>query len=379
MTTTNKGLEQPASGSVSWDVPLNANFGYIDKSLGGVTAISVTGVTATPVALTLAQYQNLILSFSGTLTANVTYLIPSGVGGEWIVKNATSGAYTLTIANVAAVASTTIAQGETHNVYSNGTGIYLSEVSTPVTSIPNAITVQPTSAATNTVTTALTLDSQSSGVPAAGIGAGVAFAAETAAGTTKTGMLLQAVTTDVTPGSEDFDYVLRLMAGGAAATEVMRVTSTGAVSASLVSGDWVATQVEAETGTNNDQIMTPLRTEQHMVANIGFSNRYVSADTTIALNTLYTLNHSLGAVPSLVQLYLVCVTAERGWLVGDLIPFTSGTENYNFNVAPAVAVSGTYIKVRVPDGQLFRTIGIDGSTRNNLTIANWKLRVAAWA
>jgi len=249
MTTTNKGLEQPAPGSVSWDAPLNANFGYIDKSLGGITSIDVTGVTATPVALTLSQYQNLILSFSGTLTANVTYLIPSGVGGEWIVKNAASGAYTLTIANVAAVASTTIAQGETHNVYSNGTGIYLSEVSTPVTSIPNAITVQPTSAATNTVTTALTLDSQSSGVPAAGIGAGVAFAAETAAGTTKTGMLLQAVTTDVTPGSEDFDYVLRLMAGGAAAAEVMRVTSTGVMT--LNGGDVIAGRTSTGTATQS--------------------------------------------------------------------------------------------------------------------------------
>ena len=239
MTTANKGLVQPSNGSSNWDTPLNDNFGYIDKALGGLSAINATGVSATPVVLTLVQYQNLILSFSGTLTANVTYLIPSGVGGEWIVKNATTGAFTLTISNVAAAASTTVAQGETHNLYSDGSGVYLSEISPSISTISIPVTIQPTSAATNTVTTALTVDSQSSGTPAAGIGVGLAFAAETAAGTTKTGMLVQAVTTDVTGGTEDFDYVLKLMAAGAAATEIMRVTSTGVMTlngADVISG-----------------------------------------------------------------------------------------------------------------------------------------------
>jgi len=379
MTTANKALNEPISKSLNWNTPLNANFSIIDKALGGKVTIDITGISAVPVVLTSAQYQNLIIAFTGVLTANVTYQVPSTVGGQWIVSNTTSGAYSVTVANVAGGASTVIAQGETHTVYSDGTGVYLAETALSVSSIPNAVTVQPTSAATDTVTTALTLDSQSSGTPAAGIGAGMAFAAETAAGTTKTGMLLQAVATDVTTGSEDFDYVLKLMAAGATATEMMRVTSTGAVSSVSVTGDWVATQAEAEAGSNNDQIMTPLRTDQQIAASLGFSNRYVSADTTIALNGLYTFTHSLGASPTLVQLYLVCITAERGWEIGDVIPLSSGTENYNNNVAPAVGMSTTYIKVRLPDGQLLRTIGLNGSTRGGLTVANWKLRVVAWA
>ena len=239
MTTTNKGLAEPPAKFLNWNTPLNSNFAAIDKALGGKVTIDVTGVTATPVALTLTQYQNLIIAFTGILTANVTYQVPSGVGGEWIISNSTSGAFSVTVANVAGGASTVIAQGETHTVYSDGTGVYLAETALSVSSIPNAVTVQPTSAATDTVTNVLTLDSQSSGTPAAGIGAGLAFAAETASGTTKTGMLLQAVSTDVTTGSEDFDCVLKLMAGGAAATEVVRVTSTGLMTlngADVISG-----------------------------------------------------------------------------------------------------------------------------------------------
>lgn len=135
MPTTNKGLEQPAASSTNWDVPLNANFGYIDSALGGVTTKSVTGVTATPVVLTASEYRNLILNFTGTLTANVTYQIPSGVGGEWIVSNNTTGAFTLTIDNVAAGASVVVPQGFRQTVYSDGTNVYGVQGSGAVTSV----------------------------------------------------------------------------------------------------------------------------------------------------------------------------------------------------------------------------------------------------
>lgn len=131
MATTNKGLSQPAAGTSSWDVPLNANFGYIDSALGGTTTKSVTGVTATPVLLTDAEYRSLILNFTGTLTANVTYQIPSGVGGSWIVSNNTSGAFTITISNVAAGASAVVPAGARQILYSDGTNIH----ATVVTSI----------------------------------------------------------------------------------------------------------------------------------------------------------------------------------------------------------------------------------------------------
>ena len=91
----------------------------------------------------------------------------------------------------------------------------------------NDIDIVGTNAATNTVTTLLTLNSQSTGTPAAGIGSALAFAAETAAGNTEVGAVIEAVTTDVTSTSEDFDLVIKTMAGGATAAERLRVKSTG--------------------------------------------------------------------------------------------------------------------------------------------------------
>jgi hypothetical protein len=127
MATTNKDLAQPAVNSTNWDVPLNANTGVIDAALGGNTTKNVTGVGTTPVVLTTSEYQKLILTFSGTLTANVTYHIPSGVGGQWVVRNATSGAFTLTIGNVAGGTSAAIPQGSQRIVYSDGTNIRFSD------------------------------------------------------------------------------------------------------------------------------------------------------------------------------------------------------------------------------------------------------------
>tara|TARA_Y100001973_G_scaffold103997_1_gene172597 strand:- start:2866 stop:4794 length:1929 start_codon:yes stop_codon:yes gene_type:complete len=86
---------------------------------------------------------------------------------------------------------------------------------------------------TNTSVTALNLSHQTSGTPAAGIGADMLFSVETTAAIHQ-GMKISAITTDVGDGAEDFDYVLSLMEGGSGAAERMRVTSSGDLS---ISGD----------------------------------------------------------------------------------------------------------------------------------------------
>ena len=80
---------------------------------------------------------------------------------------------------------------------------------------------------TTTVINPLTLPRTSSATPAAGIGAGIAFVVETTAGNNETGVTLEAVTTDISSTSEDFDLTFNLMAAGAAAAEKMRLESTG--------------------------------------------------------------------------------------------------------------------------------------------------------
>ena len=100
--TANKRIEKPASGDYpnTWATPVNVDWDVIDQAFGGTTSLNATGGSAT---LTATQYRSLFLNISGAISADVTYTIPSGVGGQWIVYNsttdATGGPWTITIAS----------------------------------------------------------------------------------------------------------------------------------------------------------------------------------------------------------------------------------------------------------------------------------------
>ena len=107
--TTNKGLQTPANGTDvgNWDVPVNANFTAIDTAFGGKATISTTGGTT---VLTSAQYQPLFLVITGVLTSNAIIQFPSGVGGQWVVLNSTTGSFTVTFSSASGGATYTLAQ-----------------------------------------------------------------------------------------------------------------------------------------------------------------------------------------------------------------------------------------------------------------------------
>jgi hypothetical protein len=124
--TTNKGLNQPANGSNvdTWDVPVNNNFGWIDQAFGSTTALNATSGSAT---LADTQYRSLALAVSGAIAANVTYTIPTSVGGQWIVYNTTTdsagGPWTITIASGGGGTSVVIQRNKATIIVSDGTNI----------------------------------------------------------------------------------------------------------------------------------------------------------------------------------------------------------------------------------------------------------------
>lgn len=134
MATTNKGLEQPAYASAAWDVPMNANSGYLDAALGSKTALS--SVTGT-VVLTLAQYRNAFFGISGTLTGNLSYSIPAGVGGQWTYDTTglVLGSYTARIISGGGGTTVTLAANTTGIVFCDGTNV---KSSVPTTTTPPA-------------------------------------------------------------------------------------------------------------------------------------------------------------------------------------------------------------------------------------------------
>jgi hypothetical protein len=124
--STNKSLELPANGDYvdTWNVPVNGDLTVIDTAFGGTTNLNATSGSAT---LTYTQYRPLILSVSGAVTANVTYTIPAGVGGQWIVRNnmtdSSGGPWDLIIASGGGGTSAVISRGFSTTIYSDGTNI----------------------------------------------------------------------------------------------------------------------------------------------------------------------------------------------------------------------------------------------------------------
>lgn len=123
-TTTYLQLNQPAYNSSAWDVPLNANETILDNAFGGTTSVSLV---ASNVTLTSTQLQAMQLRFTGAISANITIYIPSGYYGRWTVTNATTGAFTLTIASAAGGTTYAIAQGYSSLICCDSTGVFASD------------------------------------------------------------------------------------------------------------------------------------------------------------------------------------------------------------------------------------------------------------
>lgn len=123
--TANKNIELPGHGDYvdTWDMPVNADFTAVDTALGGLTSLNVTAVSGA-VVLTSTQYRPVFVAISGTLTANVTYQVPSGVGGFWYVANNTTGNFTVTWDSGGAGTSVTVPQGYATAVGCDGTNAY---------------------------------------------------------------------------------------------------------------------------------------------------------------------------------------------------------------------------------------------------------------
>lgn len=98
------------------------------------------------------------------------------------------------------------------------------------TSPSNKLHLTDTSANTSTVLYPLRIERETNLIPTNGIGVGIQFSTETDnASAYRIGSTIESVATDVTLNNEDFDLVFKNMTAGAAASEKMRITSTGDV------------------------------------------------------------------------------------------------------------------------------------------------------
>ena len=101
-TYTPLGIEKMATGenAGTWGTKTNANLDLIEQVLGGYKAVSIAGGAQTT-ALTVADgaltgtAQARMIEFTGSITGNQIVTIPLDIENFYILKNTTSGAYTV--------------------------------------------------------------------------------------------------------------------------------------------------------------------------------------------------------------------------------------------------------------------------------------------
>lgn len=141
-----------------------------------------------------------------------------------------------------------------------GTTVSLGNIGIGTASPDRRFHVESDLATTNAVTNVQRLTVTSSGTPAAGIGVGLEFEVETAAGNNEIGARIEAVTTDVGAGTEDFDLRFYAMSAGLPAQECLRLSPNQVTAASSSFGVSLSTTgalVVNGTSGNVDMTCTP--------------------------------------------------------------------------------------------------------------------------
>jgi len=109
--TTNKQILRPfyteyAADPTGWTTPINGNWDIIDSAFGGTHTVSLTNANVT---LTDTQCQNVRIKLTGAITANITIFFPAAISGLFVVNNATTGAFVITLASAGAGAESVTA------------------------------------------------------------------------------------------------------------------------------------------------------------------------------------------------------------------------------------------------------------------------------
>ena len=177
MTTANKGLDQPAynSNANTWGTgPLNTNFGLLDSALGASTLLNSTGLGGTTVVLSAAQCVPLSLVVSGTPAGIVTYSVPSSIGGQWVVRNGTTGGYAVRVQSASGGTYVTINAGDNVQISCDGSASGMVRNDTTASASGSTTQVQYNNAGVlagsanmtfnGTILTAHTLDASTGGV-----------------------------------------------------------------------------------------------------------------------------------------------------------------------------------------------------------------------
>jgi len=397
--TTNTGLEKPGDGeqSGSWGGTVNDNMDILDRALNGIGSIALSGTTHTLTTsdgtLSDGQYRVLVLGGSPSGTNTIT-LSPNDAQHLYFVKNSSGQSAVFTQGSGGNV---TVADGKSAVIYADGGG-----ASAAVVDITSTFNFQPLTATLTAIGALATTDNNII------VGNGTTWVAESGA-TARTSLGLGSIATQaannvsITGGSITGITDLALADGGTGASDaptartnlglaigtdvqaydpdlaaiaslssngIIARTGSGTVAArtitagtgiTVTNGDGVsgdptfaatlASEAQAQAGTDNTTLMTPLRTAQ------AIDQYLVLRSVTVDLSSASSfVARSLG-------------TTVKNTISGASVSsptFTLPAGKYLFRTsAMAYQTNGHYIKLRNTTDSTDTLVGSDSYSRNN--------------
>ena len=169
-----------------------------------------------------------------------------------------------------------------------------------------------------------------SGTAAVGFGAGLEWELENASGTNKVVSTIETVFTDATDTSEDADFVVKLMAAGAAAAEKFRVDSTGIATLTSTAPSFVFTDTTASAKSLTIAVDANLAQLRESAGASGSLVVLDLANARVGIGTTapgYLL--SLGAVSKGFSEYNSGGAVDAIKVVGSTLGANFGTQNLN--------------------------------------------------
>jgi hypothetical protein len=156
--STDLKLELMATGenAGTWGTKTNTNLNLVQQAIAGFQSIDVASADVTLVMTdaSISNARNMVLKFTGTLSASRQVLLPDSIEKFYIVQDATThGAYTLTFKTVSGTGFT-LDEGKIHGAFSDGTNI------TEIALNTLGGTIGTAQIDANSITTALISDNQ---------------------------------------------------------------------------------------------------------------------------------------------------------------------------------------------------------------------------
>ncbi len=110
----------------TWGDKTNTNLNLIQQAIAGFESIAITSTNTTLVMsdATISDARNAVLKFTGTITANCTVFVASGIEKTYILENGTTGNFTVALNQVGGASAIFSGTDKSSKlVYLNGTDV----------------------------------------------------------------------------------------------------------------------------------------------------------------------------------------------------------------------------------------------------------------